>query len=187
MREEDVERRKNYDEFRQVKEFPIKVTNKFDDDKRCIVVCHREREKQEETCYTICYTDPKQTPQEKLFTLTPDDVLIIELDDETGDFTRDVYIELPYVADFELFWKVGGKRVDRPITRIVRDTNPKRNKRLDDGRTIVVIPRDQRAWKLKIRCPKNVAEYYQTRDLLDGFLENQGGTPDNVSIGDNGP
>jgi hypothetical protein len=172
----------------QIPVFEIKVKNKFDEDKRALVVTHLERVKQKETSYTIGYIEsPDQTPPEKLFALTPDDSLIIEIDQEYGDFNKDIHIELPYVADYRLFWEVGGERVDRPISSIIRDTSSDKDGRLDEGRTIIIIPRDQRAWKLEIRSPRNLKEHYQTRNLIDKYLEMDNGYPDDASVGDNGP
>lgn len=172
----------------QIPVFEIKVKNKFDEDKRNIVVHHLKGPDQKKETYKIGYIEsPKQTPQEIQFSLAFEDSLVIEMGEGFGEFLNDVHIELPFVADFELFWEVGEKRVDRPINRLVRDTTPGKYYRLDDARSIIVIPRDQGAWKLKIKSPRNMKEHFRPKKLLDRYLEMSNGDPDDATVGDNGP
>jgi hypothetical protein len=120
--------------------------------------------------------------------------MVVEDGEVYDQFRKDIYIEAPFIADFMLFWEVGygkdRKRVDRPISRIIRDTSPPRKgerKPVEDAKTVVVIPRDQTGWKLEVRSPRNLSEHYHPIHLLAESFQNTGGTPDNVSIGDNGP
>lgn len=184
MREDNVTQQGTTSDVKQIPTFEINVRNKFNEDKRNILVCHKDGKN--ETCYTVKYTEsPVQKPQEQKFKLTPGDSLIIELGKEHNDFKWDVHVELPYVADYELYWEVGDSRVDRPVNRIIRDTKRKNNKQIDDARTVVVIPRDQGAWKLKIMSPGNLKEHYLPKNLLEKHLQMVTGESDDVSIGDN--
>jgi hypothetical protein len=207
MGEEIIIRPMEASEPKQLPKFMIKVKNKFDEDKRNIRVCHMVNGKPE-SCDTLYYLKgeeqqrQEQSPplHEKIYFLGPRDSLVVEIkmvivDDEVYDqFKKDVYIEVPFVADYKLFWEIeqGKERrlVDRPIKHILRDTSPPRHgerKPVEDAKTIIVIPRDQNAFKLEIKSPRNLWEHYHPAYLLADYLNNTGGTPDNVSIGDNGP
>jgi hypothetical protein len=180
--------------------FQIKVKNKFDSptEARSIRIRHSSEQAfkvlppKKRKC-----TDPERYatedwPKEE-YELTRDEYLIIELDDEMGNFTNDVYIELPYIADYELYWEVKKddkeKKLSRPITKIMRDTGePKKGKQklLDKAKTVIVIPADQTAWKLEIKSPQNMQEHHIPKTLLNENLQQSNGTSDDVSVGDNG-
>jgi hypothetical protein len=183
-------------EPKQMGRFEITVINKFDQDKRNILVCHKSEGKV--TCDTIRYSKGKKSKcgekprrthfHKKKYSLGFEDSLVIELEKEKGDFDWDVHVELPFVADHNLFWEVGGEekvRVERPMINLFRDTTPKEDKKNDEARTVLVIPRDQNAWKLEIKSPRNLKEHYHPIHLLAGYFEMAGGTPDSVSVGDN--
>ncbi len=193
---------KTGDEEKQKKipKFQIKVENKFDypTEVRSIRIRHSPAEG-----YVVlpakkrkCDDPPMRSTEDwpKLeYELTPDpeDSLIIELDDEAGVFTNDVYIELPFIADYELYWEIKKddkeKMLARPITKIIRDTGkPKTGKPKRESKTVIVIPADQSAWKLKINSPQNMLEHLATKNLVIEYLEKSNGQPDSVSVGDNG-
>jgi hypothetical protein len=186
--------------------FEIKVVNKFDEDKRNIRVFHKKNDQVIEDEVVYHKVQPRQQqqqqedearPHERPFFLALEDsrdFLIIELGEEEDNFkkfTKDVYIELPFIADYRFCWKLGegegGKQVDRPITSITRYTALQEQDQTETGKTTIRIPGDQRAWKLEIMSPGNFPEHYSAISLNTNSLEMQGGGADNVSIGDNGP
>ena len=132
--------------------------------------------------------DWKEKPDPHEYDLSTMDYLVIEPDDKIGK--RDVYIELPYVADFEFYQGSGEEKQPVCIKEIKRDTNPLKSenqKDIEDARTVIVISPDQIAWKLKIWVPKDKNELYCPQNLLTKYLEMSNGTRDSVSVGSNGP
>lgn len=188
--------------------FPIKLINKFDDVKRNIRVWQKDKkttlyhvasnEKHKQKGFILSdQRDQRKEWDEAMFWLDPEDTedfLIVEFDEAVVDFseiTRDIYIELPFVADYTLFFEISDKGkikgVDRPITYITRNTAENQKIPTEKGKTVVRIPGDQIAWKLKISSPKNWKEHMQTKNLLIEYCHNSGGTGDSASVGDNGP
>ena len=193
MNEEIIFKKTETKEPRQTHKFEITVKNKFDEDKRNIRVCHNQGGY--EKCDTLYYSrgeDQQKYPHlhEKTYSLGPEDSLVIELGREYTDFNWDVHVELPFVADYNLYWELGGEndkkvQVERPIIGLFRDTTPKDCKKVDEARSVLVIPRDQGAWKLEIKSPRNLHEHYKPIHVLAESFEMSGGTPDSVTVGDN--
>jgi len=208
MREEKKRQSAETDvqEQHQTVTFPIWVRNKFDLDPRRIKVFHKDKyhkDKKKDTLSHIVKNQhiQKDEKNEERYDLLLDECLVIELGEEDGDFReffKDVYIGLPFLSDYEFFWESVEenkkqldtpirKRVDRPITSIRKDTRPDSEKQTEKGRTVIKIPGDQRAWKLKIWRPGNLEEYHQPENLHTENLEMQSGDPDDVTVSDNGP
>jgi len=200
MMEGNSQNLKSKDEAKHSQEFEIKVKNKFDSptEARSIRIRHSS-----EPAFKVlppkkrkCNEPERKATEawpELKYKLKPDEYLVIELDDETGNFTNDVHIELPYIADYDLYWELKEgdkeKKLSRPITKIMRDTGePKKGKQklLDQAKTVIVIPADQASWKLGIKSPQNMKEHYIPKNLLKEHLKESNGTSDDVSVGDNG-
>jgi hypothetical protein len=200
MREEQKKKPEATNEQHQSGKFQIKVKNKFNREQRSIRI--RPSYVSEDKADVL---DAKKKPHphtqtseiwppRKKYDLSTMDYLIIELIEGNGDFKENVYIELPYVADYEFFWElelsdgeeVVKKRVDRPITAIKRNTSSDPIKQTENAKTVIVTPPDQAAWKLKIQSPRNSKEHYQAKNLLTKHLEMENGEPDDVSVGENG-
>jgi len=188
--------------------FPIKVINKFDEDKKDIRVWHngksyilrhlkcRESQLKQKGFQAGEQRDQKKPYHARTFKLAPDESLVIELAKEVGDFdefTKDVFFELPFIADYKLSFEIRKGDliepvpVDRPITYLTRNTMENQQIPTEEGKTILRIPGDQRAWRLEISSPKNWKEHIQTKNLLIEYCHNSGGTGDSASVGDNGP
>lgn len=182
--------------------FLIRVRNKFDVDPRRIKVIHKDKDKKDkkkDTLFHIVKNQPVQQGKKNAekYELLPKEFLVIEPAEEERDFREfehDVYIGLPFIADYEFSWEkkekhgeeVIKKQVDRPMTSLRKDTRPDSEQQTEMGRAVIRIPGDQRAWKLEIRIPGNLAEIYHTENLNTENLAMHQGDPDDVTVSDNG-
>ena len=191
--------------------FEIKLINKFDEDPRNILVRHKKKGKDRKvTLFHLHSKDNQKKKQkgsnpgkqrcqqepwdEETFFLKPEDSLLIVLKEEEVGFKKikkDMYIELPFIADYTLFFEIKDnkkrKKVSRPITYITRNTTPNSKIPTKEGKTVIRIPGDQRAWKLEIKSPRNMKEHCQLKNVLAKHLQPTNGESDDASVGDNGP
>lgn len=219
MREEEKQRSRETvarEKLKDLQAFPIMVKNLFDEDPKYVKVFHKDKDNKEKAKHHLIHIVGKnqQKQQEGIgnqqiqqecnnvekYDLSHGDYLVIELGKEEVEFRKskkDVYIGLPFLADYEFFWEVetGGekKQVARPISFLRRDTHTKKEeeeekkqKQTKKGRTVLKIPADQRAWRLKILRPGNLDRYYREEKIISEDLQMESGDHDDVTVGDNG-